>query len=130
MIIVADTNILLDVLDDQIADPYSLIRPYRVILFSPVTLHEALRAYPEELHASLIRELQQEVLPAPLLEHWLESARILRKLYSHRQEKNIARMQNDVLIALAAREAKAPVWSRDTDFKGICDHIEVGLVMA
>jgi predicted nucleic acid-binding protein len=128
VIVVADTSVILDFLDGSIADPLSLIRPYQLILMSPVAFHEVLRTYPEEHHARLIEELSQELLPVPKLEHWTEASRVLRKLYPLRKEKNIARMQNDILIALAARDAGAPVWSRDSDFDLVCDHLGVGLL--
>lgn len=128
MIVVADTSVILDFLDGAIADPFAVIRPYHLILISPVALHEILRTYPEELHSGLLEELNQELLPVPKLQHWTEAARALRQLYSHRKEKNIARMQNDILIALAAREVGAPVWSRDADFEVICDYFGVGLL--
>ncbi len=128
MIVVADTSVFLDFLDEVIADPFSLIRPCRTILISPVALHEVLRTYPEEMHARLTEELTQELLPPPKLEHWIETARILRQLYPLRKEKNIARMQNDVLICLSARDIRAPVWSRDSDFELICNHLNVGLI--
>ena len=128
MIVVADTSVILDFLDGVIADPFALIRPYQLILISPVAFHEVLRTYPEELHSQLIEELSQELLPVPKLEHWIETARALSQLYPRRKEKNIARMQNDILIALAAKEARAPVWSRDSDFELICDHVGVGLL--
>jgi predicted nucleic acid-binding protein len=128
MIAVADTSVILDFLDGEILDPFSLIRPYRLILISPVAFHEVLRTYPEEIHSRLTEELIQELLPPPKLEHWTESARILRKLYPLRREKNVARMQNDILIALAARDIDAPVWSRDTDFELVCDNLGVGLI--
>lgn len=128
MRIVADTSVILDFLDGSISDPFVLIRPYRLILVSPVAFHEVLRAYPEEFHSKLLHELSEELTATPKLEHWTEAARVLRKLYPARREKNIARMQNDILIALAARDLGAPVWSRDRDFKLICDHLEVGLL--
>jgi predicted nucleic acid-binding protein len=97
-------------------------------LLSPVAFHEMLRAYPEEFHSRLAKELNHELLSPPKLEHWIESALFLRKLYSRRRERNVARMQNDVLIALAARDAGAPVWSRDADFELVCNEVGVGLL--
>lgn len=129
MIVVADTSVILDFLDGSIADPFSLIRPYQLILISPVSFHEVLRTYPEEAHSVLINELRQELLPIPTLEHWIEAAQVLRQLYPCRAEKNIARMQNDILIALAARDAGAPVWSRDSDFELVCDQLGIGLII-
>lgn len=128
MIVVADTSAILDFLDGSIADPYALIRPYRIILISPVAFHEVLRAYPEDLQAHLTRELRHELLSPPSLGHWAESALILRQLFPLRREKNVARMQNDVLIGLSARDIGAPVWSRDHDFELICNHLGVGLI--
>lgn len=93
-----------------------------------LVLHEVLRAFPEESHAKLIEELSQELLPVPKLEHWTESARVLRQLYPVRGDRSVARMQNDILICLAARDAGAPVWSRDADFELICNHLGVGLL--
>lgn len=128
MKVVADTSVLLDFLDGSIADPYKLIRPYRMVFVSPVAFHEILRTYSEEFHSGLLHELGEELLPPPKLEHWIEAARVLRKLYPVRKEKNVARMQNDVLIALAARDLGVPVWSRDLDFEFICNHLAVGLL--
>ncbi len=127
MKIVADSSAILDFLDGIIEDPYAVIRPYRLILISPVALHEVLRAYPQNLHDPLFDKLSNELLPVPSLEHWTESARVLRALYPLRQQRSVARMQNDVLIALAAREVDAPIWSRDRDFVLVCNHLDVGL---
>jgi predicted nucleic acid-binding protein len=126
--VVADTSVILDFLDGSISDPYALIRPYRLIFISPVAFHEVLRAYPEDFHSKLLHELGEELLPIPKLEHWIEAAQILRKLYPARREKNVARMQNDVLIALAARDLKAPIWSRDADFEFISNYLKIGLL--
>jgi predicted nucleic acid-binding protein len=128
VIVVADTSVMLDFLDGAIDDPFVLIRPYHLILISPVAFHEVLRTYPEETHSRLFEELSQELLPVPKLEHWIASAQALRQLYPHRKEKNIARMQNDILITLAARDVDAPVWSRDADFELVCNHLGVGLL--
>ncbi|MGK5086841.1 PIN domain-containing protein [Bdellovibrionota bacterium FG-2] len=128
MIVVADTSVILDFLDGDISDPYALVRPYRLILISPVVLHEVLRTFPDDYHSQLFEELRQELLPAPRLEHWIEAAQVMRTLYSRRHEKNMARMQNNILIALAAREVGAPVWSRDADFEIICNHLGIGLL--
>ena len=127
MIVVADSNIILDFLDGLIDDPYAIIHPYRMIFLSPVVLHEVLRAYPEGSHSQLTKHLIHELLPPPSVGHWVESAKVLRRLYPLRKDKNVARMQNDVLIALAARDVRAPVWSRDTDFELVCDSLSVGL---
>ncbi len=128
MKVVADTSVILDFLDGEIADLFTPIQPYRLILISPVAFHEILRAYPEGLHSKLIHELSDEILPPPKLEHWIDAAKVLRKLYPIRREKNIARMQNDALIALAAKDLGVPVWSRDSDFEMICDHLGVALL--
>lgn len=128
MILVADTNVMVDFLDGVIEDPYALVHPYQMILISPVTFQELLRAYPEKEQDYLAAHLKETTLPPPSLEHWIETARVLRKLYSKRNKSNIARMQNDVLIALAARDANAPLWSRDADLEEICDELGVGLI--
>lgn len=130
MKIVADSCVLLDFLDGVIEDPLKIIQPYRIILISPVAFHEVLRAYPLECHAQLIKNLKREFIPPPTLEHWIESARVMRNLYPKRQKQGVARMQNDILIALSARDIKAPVWSRDSDFELVCDHLDVGLLKA
>lgn len=127
MKLVADTSVILDFLDGEIEDPFAIIRPYQMILLSPVAFHEVLRAYPDEVQDSLKEALISELLPTPTLSHWIESAGILRALYPYRRQKGVARMQNDVLIALAARDIRAPIWSRDSDFKLVCDHLGVGL---
>jgi len=128
MIIVADTSVVLDFLDGVIENPFALIYPYKMILLSPVAFHEVLRTYPENTHANLLKTLKHELLPAPTLDQWIEAAAILRKLYPLRGLKNIARMQNDILIALSARDIKAPVWSRDSDFELVCHHLGVNLL--
>lgn len=130
MIIVADTCVILDFLDGLITEPSELIRPYRLILMSPVALHETLRAYPEDVHQELFEELISELLPPPKLEHWVEAAQLLKKLYPKRKKGNIASMQNDILIALAARDIQAPVWSRDKDFELICNELKIPLIRA
>lgn len=128
MIVVADTSVVLDFLDGVIDDPFKLIKPYKIILMSPVTLHEVLRTYPNEVQLKLIDELEEELLPVPGLNLWIEAAAVLQDLYPLKTEKGIARMQNDILIALSARGIGAPVWSRDADFGLICNHLGVGII--
>lgn len=127
MKLVADTSVILDFLDGAIEDLYALSRPYRLILISPVVLHEVLRTYPTEVHRKLSSYLIPELLPIPSLEHWTESAKVLRVLYPKREQRNLARSQNDILIALSARDVAAPLWSRDSDFELICNHLKIGL---
>ena len=128
MTVVADTSVLLDFFDGKIQDPWSLIYPFRIIRISPVALHEVLRAYPSELQGPLFQQLDEELLPIPSLRHWVECAKILQVLYSRRKELNIARMQNDILIALMAKDIKAPIWSRDSDFERITNHLGLDLI--
>lgn len=116
---------MLDFLDGEIEDPFEAIRPYRIIVISPVAFHEVLRSFPLEEHVRLIQILKSEMLPPPSTEHWIEAARVMRLLYPKRQKQNIARMQNDILIALAAKEVRAPLWTRDSDFDLVCGHLKV-----
>ena len=126
--IVIDTSILLDFFDGEILDLKEMVEPYKLIRISPVVFHEVLRAYPNEYHQTLSKYLSTELLPPPTTEDWIVAARSLRDLYPLRKETNLAKMQNDILIALAARQNNAPVWSRDQDFHLICDYLEVPLV--
>ena len=128
MKVVVDTSIILDFFDGVIENPYKIIQPYRILAVSPVVLHEVLRAYSSDVQVSIADHLMNELLPPPTLGNWIESASVMRELYPKREKQNVARMQNDVLIALSARDLQAPIWTRDGDFELICKHLGVGLL--
>ena len=67
--------------------------------------------------------------PPPTYQDWLNAADVIRSCFSlNRPKAELANLTHDVLIALTARTLHAELWSRDKDFKLICQTIGVLLL--
>ncbi len=124
MIALFDTNIYIDELIGRLpAGKFNKWRLQYILRLSPVVYHELLRG---ARNLSLIHEIRQKtlLLPAPSFTMWEKSAYILR----HFREKfgsseELHKLQNDILIALSARENGALLITRDKHFKQIADFL-------
>jgi predicted nucleic acid-binding protein len=57
---------------------------------------------------------------SPSYEQWMSAADVLRREFKGRGKAERAILQNDVLIALLAKELRAELWAEDEDFSAIC----------
>lgn len=72
---------------------------------------------------------QTILTPAPAFQDWIDAADVIRTCFSKTRSKiELAALTHDVLIALTARKLQVNLWSRDQDFKLICQSIGVQLL--
>lgn len=119
MIAFFDTNVHVDVLrgDLQLADVLARIHGGPVRL-SPIVASELLcgastkaaRAV-ERLVAALV-----PIEPPSWRNAWLEAGRLLPRVFTDHESVGLARLQNDVLLALTARHTGAVLVSKDRHF--------------
>ena len=119
MIAFFDTNVHIDVLrgDLELADVLARIHGGPVRL-SPVVASELLRGSStkaaravERLVAALV-----PIEPPSWRNAWLEAGRLLPKVFTHHESVGLARLQNDLLLALTARHTSAVLVSKDRHF--------------
>ncbi|MGK5088979.1 PIN domain-containing protein [Bdellovibrionota bacterium FG-2] len=132
--ILIDTSVLISYLRGALS-PEILVRTLdgRAPLVSPVTLHELRRGIrPGSVWESQIDRLvpsQTVLAPAPSHQEWLDAADVIRSCFGKtRLKTELAILTHDVLIALTAKTLQAELWSRDQDFKLICQTIGVVLL--
>ena len=132
--ILVDTSVIIDHLRGNIAaDTWSKTLDGLAPIVSPVTLHELRRGivpgsrWESQIH--LLMPPDSILCPPPSLAEWVEAADIIRRHFGKvRSKADLATLAHDTLICLAAREAKANLWSRDKGFRLICDAIGVPLL--
>lgn len=101
-------------------------------ILSPVTLHEIWRgtrpesAFEKELRKS--SPVPAIVAPPPSTDDWILAADLIRKNFWNKRDKlGLALLTNDALIAISAFHLKAALWARDSDFKILCQELDVRL---
>lgn len=115
-----DTNIYVAELTGKI--PITDIQLWRskyITRLSPVIYHELLRG---SKHKELVEEIKKKTVmtPPPTQKMWEESAEVLRKFVGEFGfSEEIFKLQNDVLIALTAKNHGALVISQDRHFTQI-----------
>lgn len=117
MLALFDTNIYIGELTGKIplADT-QLWRSHYLIRLSPVVHHELLRG---SRNTALIEEIGRKTVPTPppSSKMWEKGARVLKKfVHEFGFGEEIFRLQNDILIALTAREIGALVITGDRHF--------------
>lgn len=119
MIAFFDTSVHIDVLrgDLQLADVLARIHGGPVRL-SPIVASELLRGAStkaaravERLVAALV-----PIEPPSWRSTWLEAGRLLPRVFASHENVGLARLQNDVLLALTARHTGAVLVSKDRHF--------------
>lgn len=124
MIALFDTNIYLAGLKGQL--PETFFQEWKIksiIRLSPVVHHELLRGIKRE---DFILEIKHRtiMLPSPSLMQWEQSAQIIKLLISkYGLSDGIYKLQNDVLIALAAKSAGAILLTMDKHFEKIAEFL-------
>jgi predicted nucleic acid-binding protein len=99
------------------------------VRLSPVVACELLRgargpAVPrvEELVRRLVA-----VEPPSWRRCWIDAGRLLPKVFPHHEEVGLARLQNDVLLALTARHTGTLFLTRDAHFEALRAHVPFAL---
>jgi len=122
MIAFFDTSVHIDILrgDLQVTDVLERVQGGPVRL-SPIVASELLRGASgkaaraiERLASSLV-----PIEPPSWRSAWLEAGRILPKTFASHEPIGLARLQNDVLLALTARHTGAVLVSKDEHFRTI-----------
>jgi predicted nucleic acid-binding protein len=132
MIAFFDTSVHIDILrgDLRVADVLERVQGGPVRL-SPVVASELLRGASgkaaravDQLASSLVA-----IEPPSWRNAWLEAGRILPKAFASHEHVGLARLQNDVLLALTARHTGAVLVSKDAHFRAIQRHLRFSAVL-
>lgn len=119
-----DTNIYVDILRGRI--PLEDLSPYShyIIRISPIVKSELIRGCKTQkakrLTESYIHHLIE--IPAPTNKMWEQAAVILSRL-AQTFQKYSEEIQNDVLLALSAKQNGAILVSQDKDFEIISKYV-------
>ena len=95
------------------------------VRLSPVVASELLRGVSGQGQRSIEKLIRQ---PLPLeppswRRCWIETGKLLRRIFPHREEIGLARLQNDLLLALTSRYTGALFLTSDTHFDTIRRHV-------
>lgn len=132
MIAFFDTSVHINILrgDLPVADVLEHVQGGPIRL-SPVVASELLRGASgkaaravEQLASSLV-----VIEPPSWRNAWLEAGRILPKAFVSHEHVGLARLQNDVLLALTARHTGAVLVSKDRHFRAIQRHLRFSAVL-
>jgi predicted nucleic acid-binding protein len=132
--ILIDTSVIIDHLRGNISpDVWLKTLEGRAPTISPVTLHEMRRGIvPGSRWENQIEDLMPAtsiLAPAPDTADWLTAADVIRTCFGKvRSKPDLATLAHDTLICMTAKKLNAEVWSRDKDFRQICDSIGVLLL--
>ncbi len=132
--ILIDTSVIVDFLRGNIgAEVWLRTLEGRAPTVSPVTLHELRRGIAPgsklDSQMNLLMPADSILSAPPMTEDWIESADIIRTHFGKVRSKiELATLAHDTLIGLAARSIRAELWSRDKDFRVICNVISVSLL--
>lgn len=132
MIAFFDTSVHIDILRGalEVADVLERVQggPVRM---SPIVASELLRGASgkaarvvERLASSLV-----SIEPPSWRNAWLEAGRILPRAFASHENVGLARLQNDVLLALTARHTGAVLVSRDAHFRTIQRHLRFSALL-
>jgi predicted nucleic acid-binding protein len=131
--LVIDTSVIVGALRKRwSAQTWSGVLLGRRPVLSPVTLHELRRGVkpgsPWEGRIDELAPAEAIIADPPSRQEWLDAADILRERFFTRGKLERAALQNDVLVALAAKRIGAELWATDGDFKAICEALELPLI--
>ena len=119
MIAFFDTSVHIDVLrgDLQLADVLARIHGGPVRL-SPIVASELLRGASTKAARAIERLVAAlaPIEPPSWRSAWLEAGRLLPRVFANHESLGLARLQNDVLLALTARHTGAVLVSKDRHF--------------
>lgn len=114
-----DTGILIGLYNrGRFKDDYLRLLESRRIFFSSVTINEFIRGAHDAASKNLVNDFLEIVgndLVTPTAEQWLECGRISETILKRkkRPKEAVVLLQNDILIALSARDMKAVLVTAD-----------------
>jgi predicted nucleic acid-binding protein len=102
------------------------------IFISAVTANEFVRGAHDPVSFEIAQsfvELMRGQIVTPTEAHWLECAHVSERLLraKKRSQQDVLLLQNDILIALGARDLGATLVTQDSDFKILKDLIKMSL---
>jgi predicted nucleic acid-binding protein len=132
MLVFFDTNIHLDLLLGRLTMPQVLAQaPTGPVRLSPVVASELLRGCDREASAEIERLIAAltPIEPSSWRSAFLDAGRLLPSVFPRHEEVGLARLQNDILLALTARQTGAVLITRDGHFKTLRSKIDCKCVV-
>ncbi|MBI2982158.1 MAG: PIN domain-containing protein [Deltaproteobacteria bacterium] len=130
--VLIDTSILIPLYNERrFEGRYQELNLGSEILFSVVTTNELIRGAHDDLSCRLVREfleVEQPCFVTPSEDQWLQCARISEVILQDkkRSKEGVLLLQNDILIALGARDIGATLVTCDKkDFNLLKPYIRV-----
>ena len=132
MIAFFDTNIYIDFLKGTF--PETLYQQYFhkfIIRLCPVVYQELLRGIRSESVRKKVVAATKNIrfLAPPTNKMWTKAGELTGKIVRSFEEKTLEKIQNDLLIALTARENGATLITQDKDFSVIQKHLKFKLIL-
>jgi predicted nucleic acid-binding protein len=126
MIAFFDTSVHIDILRGELPLDEVMQRIYSgPVRLSPIVASELLRGASGKAVRAVERLVSAlvPIEPPSWRTTWLEAGRLLPTVFADHAEVGLARLQNDVLLALTARHAGAVLVSRDQHFTKLQRHL-------
>jgi predicted nucleic acid-binding protein len=97
---------------------------------SPIVAHELLRGSRDKARRVVDRVVRRllPIEPPSWASSFLEAGRLLPAIFSSHEEVGLARLQNDVLLALTARHTGAAFVTSDRHFRSLREHVPFALI--
>ena len=95
------------------------------VRLSPIVASELLRGVSGQARRSVEKLINQllPVEPPSWRRCWHEAGRLLPRIFRHHEDVGLARLQNDVLLALTARHTGTLFVAGDAHFEAIRGHV-------
>lgn len=127
-----DTNIYVDYLKGIF--PKDLYRQYFerfIIRISPVVYEELIRCLRSEELKKKVEEMVEKIifLAPPTTKMWIRAGELAGKVTGSYDEQSLAKIQNDLLIALTAHQDGATLITQDRHFQAIQKHLSFRLIL-
>jgi len=132
MIAFFDTNILIDLLKGIF--PKRLYNQYRekyIVRMCPVVYQELIRGIRSDKLRKKVEVVAAGIifLSPPTNRMWIQSGELAGKVVGGYDERSMEKIQNDLLIALTARQNGAVLITRDRHFKMIQRYVPFSLIL-
>ena len=127
-----DTNIYIDVLKGSL--PLSFYEQFLdkyIIRLCPVVYQELIRCVTSPSFKKKIDQITHRVLffPSPTIKMWVNAGNLAGKIMGNTDKLSLEKIQNDLLIALTARENGAVLITQDKHFRLIQKHVRFSLIL-
>jgi len=125
MIVFFDTCVHVDLLRGALPPDAVQQRVSGPIRLSPVVASELLRGARGNARAAVEQLIDrlQPIEPPSWRNAFLEAGRLLPDVFAHHEALGLAKLQNDVLLALTARHTGARLVTRDAHFTALRDRV-------